>query len=690
MKLLLFGIVFLLLFGGMSLAHSQSVRPDRLPKSFTYSSQSKPLTDEHAIETMVLPVPNVDSVLRIEQELDAKGITRPFRFGINIPISFSMTDHGTIDELENGGRLWRMKFICPGAHSVNFMLRRFTSISGMFLYTYNSQKNAIDGPWYDINTRAGKRLGIFPVTGNTATVEVYLPPNAGTNAELIFESVIYGFRQTDFAEPQTLKKKNTIQSTDCQRDVNCSEGDDWCRQKYSVALVLLESGLAWCSGSLLNNMMENFTPYFLTAFHCLDGTHGNGTLTETEKTQVADWSFKFGRINEVCQVNGLLPSYNYSGATFKAAWNGTDFALLQLIQQPVSGTPNFPDVYFNGWDKSGAIPDNTISLHHPEGRAMKIAVDNDPPTICGDMRAYTDISQCNATSPSGTEFWRIYPDVGALQDGSSGAPLFDPVGRVIGQVSHGCNPCNDDHNEKFGRFAESWVGGGHDDDGLRHWLDEFGILSGDVLNGIHLDNLEYGYTYSGTGAQYHNAYDGMRVGSGDNGLGGVNWWTVTSGVTLDVKAGRSIRVLPCSRIASGSETRLFIANSTCSDVVLNSDPESKYEECTISGINHEHQEKRTIHDTSLAFNGLSNGTLEVIPNPSDGMITIRYSIQVTGKVQVNIFNLFGQRISTVFEGEQAQGMHALKFDVSDQGSGVYFVQLRTPTGVITKSMVVSR
>ena len=65
--------LLLLMCGGIPLAHSQSIRPDRLPKSFTYSSQSKPLTNENNIETMVMPVPNVDSVLKIEQELDAKG-----------------------------------------------------------------------------------------------------------------------------------------------------------------------------------------------------------------------------------------------------------------------------------------------------------------------------------------------------------------------------------------------------------------------------------------------------------------------------------------------------------------------------------------------------------------------------------------------------------------------------------------
>jgi hypothetical protein len=619
--------------------------------------------------------------------LSIKGITRPYRFGITIPVSFSIHERGTIDQLENGGRLWRMKFVCPGAQSVNFMLHSFTASSGMFLYTYNSQRTEFDGPWYNKNTRQGKRLGIFPVQGNTAFIEIYLPPGTDKNSDVVFESVVYGFRQRDIIEPQRLQKNNSVLNIDCQRDVNCSEGDNWCRQKYSVGVVQLETGFQECSGSLLNNVLEDFTPYLLTAFHCLDGVYGDGTLTDAEKAQVEDWSFKFGNINEVCGVNNTLPTYEYSGATFKSAWNVTDFALLQLNEQPVSGTPNFPDVYFNGWDKSGSIPDNTTSLHHPNTRAMKITIDNDAPTICGDMRGIP----CNPPSipPAGTEFWRVSPDIGALEDGSSGAPLFDPDGRVIGQVSHGCNPCGVSHYENLGRFSVSWVGGGHDYDGLRHWLDPYNTLTGNVLNGIHLDNLQYGHTYTGTGAQYHNAYDKMRLGSGDDGASGVVWWTVTSGVTLDVKAGREIQIRPCSWIKNGSETHLYIEQPSCSDVIELSDTESRYKICSTYGIAHGHEiEKKSTNDTPL-FDELPNGTLAVVPNPTDGMVTIYYSVALAGTARVEIVNLYGQSISTVADGEQSQGNHTVKFNTQELPNGVYFVQFRSPIGVISKPIIVS-
>ena len=72
--------LLLLMCGGVSFAYSQSIRPDQLPKSFTYSSQSKPLTNENNIETMVMPVPNVDSVLKIDKNLMQKEQLLPTLF----------------------------------------------------------------------------------------------------------------------------------------------------------------------------------------------------------------------------------------------------------------------------------------------------------------------------------------------------------------------------------------------------------------------------------------------------------------------------------------------------------------------------------------------------------------------------------------------------------------------------------
>lgn len=54
----------------------------------------------------------------------------------------------------------------------------------------------------------------------------------------------------------------------CHNNVDCYP--DWEDESDGVALILLSNGDALCSGSLVNNTANDFTPYILTANHCLD------------------------------------------------------------------------------------------------------------------------------------------------------------------------------------------------------------------------------------------------------------------------------------------------------------------------------------------------------------------------------------------------------------------------------------
>lgn len=82
-------------------------------------------------------------------------------------------------------------------------------------------------------------------------------------------------------------------------------------------------------------------------------------------------------------------------------------------------------------------------------------------------------------------------------------------------------------------------------------------------------------------------------------------------------------------------------------------------------------------------------TLSLSPNPVSGLLRIRFAVPTTCPVHIDIVNLFGQRIARVVDGEQSQGNHNFKFDVSDLTNGMYFVQLRTPTGMVTKPIIVT-
>ena len=80
-------------------------------------------------------------------------------------------------------------------------------------------------------------------------------------------------------------------------------------------------------------------------------------------------------------------------------------------------------------------------------------------------------------------------DHGATEGGSSGSPLFDQDGRIIGQLHGGDSFCYEGGSDWYGRLSRSWTGGGTASTGLKDWLDPLdtgattldGIDSGSLL-----------------------------------------------------------------------------------------------------------------------------------------------------------------------------------------------------------------
>ena len=68
-------------------------------------------------------------------------------------------------------------------------------------------------------------------------------------------------------------------------------------------------------------------------------------------------------------------------------------------------------------------------------------------------------------------------------------------------------------------------------------------------------------------------------------------------------------------------------------------------------------------------------SLQNHPNPFNAATTISYSLPEQGEVVISIYNLLGQRVTTIFEGMQEPGEHTITWDASNFPSGVYFARL---------------
>jgi len=150
-----------------------------------------------------------------------------------------------------------------------------------------------------------------------------------------------------------------------------------------------------------------------------------------------------------------------NGANFRAAYQPTDFALLELSTTPTLAT-------YAGWQRTTYSSNIGVGIHHPAGDVKKISFDNDLLTSYND---YLTWSPCLCTTPPNTH-WRIDFDQGTAQGGSSGSPIFNQNHRIVGQLHGGDDGCPSPPIVKYyGRFDKSWTGGGTNDTRLRNWLD---------------------------------------------------------------------------------------------------------------------------------------------------------------------------------------------------------------------------
>jgi len=76
------------------------------------------------------------------------------------------------------------------------------------------------------------------------------------------------------------------------------------------------------------------------------------------------------------------------------------------------------------------------------------------------------------------------------------------------------------------------------------------------------------------------------------------------------------------------------------------------------------------------------------PNPFNPTTTIRYALPQNSKVKIEIFNVIGQNILNLVDGEVSAGLQDAKWDASNVASGIYFYRLiASPDGGGTKPFV---
>ncbi len=376
----------------------------------------------------------------------------PYRFGVLLPVDISPGSSGKWEQVPDGGYIWRIAVMAPGAQALSASFDKFVLPEGGKVFLYDPSKTQVIGAFTSQNNVSAGYFATELIAGDRFIIEYYQPSGSQDLPSIHMVSINYAYRGTGFLN--SLKEAENQAGT-CEVNVICPEGDSWLNQSKGVMriMVVKDGASYWCSGSLLNNVRNNNVPYVLTADHCFSGATSN---------DLQQWIFYFDYESPTCINPTVYPTpKTMTGATLKAHGGdsgdtGSDFCLV-LLDQNIPDTFN---VYFNGWNRKDTTSPSGVCIHHPEGDLKKIST-YDQPLIT----AYYDINP----NPC---FWEVTwiattDGHGVTEPGSSGSPLFDNQGRIVGELTGGdsdCDPGSLDLPDYYGKFYWSW-----DKDGIRFY-----------------------------------------------------------------------------------------------------------------------------------------------------------------------------------------------------------------------------
>ncbi len=353
----------------------------------------------------------------------------PLRYAVALPTNLNAPD-GTWDSPAEGIARWRLGIESQGAQSLALRLEDLRLPAGSALRWVGEDSGDVQGPFVAADSGT---LWLPVVRGGRALLELRLPAALKQQFGVRIAEAQHGYR--GFPMPGMAKGQFGDAVGACHVDVACAAANDWLPQTRSVVL-LTAGGSALCTGTLVNNVREDETPYVLSANHCNFQTRAIGSIRAY---------FNVNRSGCGRGSDGGV-TQNVTAAELVARSEIADFALLRLS----SSVTGF-NVYFAGWDASGDTPSSGAAIHHPRGDNKKISL------YGGGVTRQDDVDFDSFTVDAWAVRWRR----GTTERGSSGAALWNQNGRVVGTLSGGSAACNgsspDDNPDYFGRLDLAWA-----------------------------------------------------------------------------------------------------------------------------------------------------------------------------------------------------------------------------------------
>ena len=383
----------------------------------------------------------------------------PLLLGVNAPVDFTFRPgqkaqaigstmfHGDV-------MVWTGTFRSAGATAVRLGLTNVDFPDGSELYAFGAHGH-VYGPYTNGDVNETGEFWTNSVVGETISLQFHMPVSIRSLRAMrsapfsISELAHIGDR---FAFGATSPEKAFCAWNDsCIINASCASIPSAVQPAEDGVAYLLYTvggGTYLCTGGLLNDTANSGTPYLLTANHCFSSSSSASSLEA-----YFQWTVGCGSsCGSQYFPPGSVPVVN--GSSLLATSSNTDFTLVQLNSAAPSGST------FLGWTTSPVAFSSGTNLYrisHPAGS----------PQAYSEQSVNTSAGTCG-TLPRG-DF--IYSDatLADTEGGSSGSPVVNGSGQVVGQLFGACGAtpsttCDNDDRTVDGAFAVTYSS-------VSQWLD---------------------------------------------------------------------------------------------------------------------------------------------------------------------------------------------------------------------------
>jgi hypothetical protein len=268
---------------------------------------------------------SVDVEVMLNEDLSRPSGT-PYRYGYIHKGKYTPQNSGLWTELKDGGFLWQIYFESTDAFALSLEYENLSIPKGSELYVYNPGYEIVYGAYTHLNN--SKSFATPHVEGDEVIIEYYQPAHVKEKFNLMIVEIIHDYRDI-------MNFFGNDRDWECGANVICETHEAYQGAINSVAF--LDMGGFICSGAMVNNVRQDLTPYFLTAWHCVDGDNPSS------------FRFYFQKEASSCENTwSSLGPYAY-GSDLVADSDGIpggDWALL-LIDDEINEDW---EVFYSGWD----------------------------------------------------------------------------------------------------------------------------------------------------------------------------------------------------------------------------------------------------------------------------------------------------------------------------------------------------